>query len=77
VAASAARYEGIVDTFVQLFTPRSTGLIAHIKAQKPRRESDIVDAVLYLAHARPVTGPYFTPTAVLMAGADSAANEER
>lgn len=31
VAASAARYEGIVDTFVQLFPPRSAGLIAHVQ----------------------------------------------
>lgn len=31
VAASAARYEGIVDTFVQLFPHRSAGLIAHIQ----------------------------------------------
>jgi L-alanine-DL-glutamate epimerase-like enolase superfamily enzyme len=30
VAASAARYEGIVDTFVQLFPPRCAGLIEHV-----------------------------------------------
>jgi len=31
VAASAAQYEGIVDTFVQLFPLRSAGLIAHVQ----------------------------------------------
>ena len=77
VAAFADQYKGIVDTFVQLFPPRSAGLIAHIKAQKPVEASDIVETVVYPARTPQVTGPCFTPTAVLMAGADSAGNEER
>jgi len=37
VLASAARYEGIADTFVQLFPARFAGLIAHVQGAVVRK----------------------------------------
>jgi hypothetical protein len=73
VAASAARYEGIVDTIVQLFPPPFRWLNRACSRRRSIAEiSDIVD----LARARQVTGP--VPHVDGSAhGADSAGNEER
>jgi enoyl-[acyl-carrier-protein] reductase (NADH) len=72
---SADLYEGIADTFVQLFASGSAGLIAAYPARIEKGDmaknraaivtgpmgsgaevSDVVDADLYLANARQVSG---------------------
>jgi RNA polymerase sigma-70 factor (ECF subfamily) len=60
--ASAARYEGIVDTFVQLFPPRSAGLIAHVQGAElsPKLALSFTRFCICLERV-------FTSTAVLMA----------